>query len=73
MKHNFGTPLSRSEMKHVLGGKQQCECKCGGTMPGDWVYTSGDGQPSNSYLHNDITTYCGTAGGSCTGCTNWAA
>ncbi len=70
MKTNFGTPLSRSEMKKVLGGVAQCDCKCGGSTSGEWFYTHG-AQPSNTYLHNDITTYCGSAGGSCTGCTNW--
>jgi len=60
MKEKFGTPLSRSEMKEVLGGKYatyNCTCgngttvKCTGTSDGcfDIMYTA-----------------CGGGGGTCT-------
>jgi len=76
---NLGTALSREQMKKVTGGcgmgelcyddGGNCSCSCTGTA-GTWHYTGG-AQPSNSYLHSDISQYCGSYGGSCTNCTNW--
>lgn len=61
--------LSRDEMKNVMGGLAQCECACTGST-GSWVYTH-NAQPPRGSLDRDISTYCPTNQGSCTGCTNW--
>lgn len=65
--------LTRQQMKNVRGGllDDACTCTCSGSIPGSWYYTGG-AQPSNTYLHNDLDTYCGSSSsGSCTNCTNW--
>ena len=72
---SLGTALSRDEAKKVMGRKMAsdgavCSCSCSGTA-GTWEYTGGT-QPSNQYLNKDIKNYCGSYGGSCTGCTNWS-
>jgi len=73
MKTNFGTTLSRNEMKNIYGGKKAssvCSCSCA-TITGSWFYTN-NAQPSGNYLHNDINDFCGNGGGTCTNCSNWS-
>jgi hypothetical protein len=66
MKTDFGTPLTRNEMKNVLGGvAAQCQtsCSCTGSA-GAWTYTSHNPIPT-SVLVSDIQTYCPTGYGTC--------
>ena len=72
MKTNFGTTLSRNEMKNIYGGKTTssvCSCSCA-TITGSWFYTN-NAQPPTQSLTSDINDYCGKGGGTCTNCTYW--
>ncbi len=60
MKMNFGTSLSRSEMKNVFGGKQSTYvCVCEGSDNG--IGCTG----TSSYCGQKIVTYCGGSGATC--------
>ncbi len=61
MNLNFGTPLSRGEMKNVMGGVMQCTYTC----------TCNNGQNSgchgtSSECRDWTIGACGSSGGSCT-------
>ena len=72
MKTNFGTTLSRNEMKNIYGGKTTAPCSCScKNITGSWFYTN-NAQPPGDSLHSDISTYCDTYGGTCTNCANWS-
>lgn len=67
MNKNFGTPLSRSEMKEVKGGRQILVCTCGNTNE-----TTVCGYSTFTGLFNCVAAagqYCSTHGGgaNCTG------
>lgn len=71
----LGRTLSKAEQMKISGGdypEGSCSCTCNPGVVGSWTYNNG-GQPPNSVLQSDLTTYCGSTGGTCSGCTHYAA
>jgi hypothetical protein len=65
---SLGRALSKNEQKSVLGGKAApCTCNCEGGTGGSWFYNY---EPSAGTIAGDISDYCSTGVGACTGCSN---
>jgi hypothetical protein len=65
MKTNFGTQLSRDEMKNVVGGyKWQIVCICsGGNHSGDAIICGANTTTGAMNCTLQITSYCFEGGG----------
>ena len=77
MLQNFGTALSREQMKKVMGGYGQTSCQCTVqqadgtyTVTAAWYY-SNNATPPKSVTDADIAEYCtsnGAVGSCCISC-----